>query len=53
MNLTDRDKEIIRAHLDRREALPARYRPALFEAAPQVEFIWQGKRPSVETRKRP
>ncbi len=34
MNLTDRDKELIKAHLDRGEALPARYKLAPFEGSP-------------------
>jgi hypothetical protein len=47
MNLTDRDKEIIKAHLDRGEPLPARYKLALFEDAPEVELVWQGKTSEV------
>jgi len=53
MNLTDRDKEIIKAHLDRGEALPARYKLALFEDAPEVELMWQGKTAAEKTRKLP
>ena len=47
MNLTDRDKEIIKAHLDRGEPLPARYKLALFEDPPEVELVWQGKTSEV------
>lgn len=47
MNLTDRDKESIKAHLDRGEPLPARYKLALFEDAPEVELVWQGKTSEV------
>ena len=43
MNLTDREKEIIKAHIDRGEALPAKYKLMLFEDAPEVELVWQGK----------
>jgi 16S rRNA G966 N2-methylase RsmD len=38
MNLTDRDKEIIRQHLDRNEPLPAKYKLMLFADAPEVEL---------------
>ncbi len=34
MNLTDREKEIIKGHIDRGEALPAKYKLVLFEDAP-------------------
>jgi hypothetical protein len=30
MNLTERDKEIIKDHIDRGEPLPAKYKLALF-----------------------
>lgn len=43
MNLTDRDKEIIKDHIDRGEPLPAKYKLMLFADAPEVELVWQGK----------
>lgn len=47
MNLTDREKEIIKGHIDRGEPLPAKYKLMLFEDAPEVELIWQGKSSEV------
>lgn len=47
MNLTDRDEDIIRENLDRREALPAKYKLMLFADAPEVELVWQGKSSEV------
>jgi len=47
MNLSDRDKEIIRDHLDRGEPLPAKYKLMLFADAPEVELVWQGKSAEV------
>lgn len=47
MNLTDRDKQIIKDHIDRGEPLPPKYKLALFADAPQVELIWQGKTTEV------
>jgi adenine-specific DNA-methyltransferase len=47
MNLTDRDKEIIKQHLDRNEPLPAKYKLMLFADAPEVELVWQGKSSEV------
>ena len=47
MNLSDRDKEIIRQHLDRGEPLPAKYKLMLFADAPEVELVWQGKSAEV------
>jgi adenine-specific DNA-methyltransferase len=43
MNLTDREKEMIKGMIDRGEPLPPRYRLSLFADAPEVELIWQGK----------
>jgi DNA modification methylase len=47
MNLTDRDKEIIKGHLDRGEPLPVKYKLMLFADAPEVELVWQGKSSEV------
>ncbi len=47
MNLSDRDKEIIKGHLDRGEPLPAKYKLVLFADAPEVELVWQGKSSEV------
>jgi hypothetical protein len=35
MNLTDRDKQIIKEHIDRGEPLPPKYRLMLFADAPE------------------
>jgi len=43
MNLTDRDKQIIKEHIDRGEPLPPKYKVMVFADAPEVELIWQGK----------
>jgi DNA modification methylase len=43
MNLTDRDKQIIKDYIDRGEPLPPKYKVMLFADAPEVELIWQGK----------
>lgn len=47
MNLTDRDKHIIKDHIDRGEPLPPKYKVILFSDAPEVELIWQGKTSEV------
>ncbi len=47
MNLTDRDKHIIKDHIDRGEPLPPKYKVMLFADAPEVELIWQGKTSEV------
>ena len=47
MNLTDRDKQIIKEHIDRGEPLPPKYKVMLFADAPEVELIWQGKTSEV------
>jgi len=49
MSLSERDKEIVKGYIDRGEALPARYKLLLFEDAPEVELIWQGKTSEVTT----
>ena len=43
MNLTDRDKQIIKDYIDRGEPLPAKYKLMLFADSPEVELVWQGK----------
>ncbi len=43
MNLTDQEKEQIKAMIDRGEKLPAKYKSLLFADAPEVELVWQGK----------
>lgn len=47
MNLSDRDKQIIKDHIDRGEPLPPKYKVMLFADAPEVELIWQGKSSEV------
>ena len=47
MNLTDREKEQLKAMIDRGEKLPPKYRLMLFADAPEVELIWQGKTSEV------
>jgi hypothetical protein len=47
MNLTERDKQIVKDHMDRGEPLPPKYKLALFADAPEVELIWQGKTSEV------
>jgi hypothetical protein len=47
MNLTDRDKQIIKDYFDRGEPLPAKYKLALLADAPEVELVWQGKSSEV------
>ena len=47
MNLTDREKEMLKGMIDRGEPLPPRYRLSLFADAPEVELIWQGKTSEV------
>ena len=49
MELTDRDKELIKGHIDRGEPLPPRYKLELFADAPSTELIWPGKTTEVET----
>lgn len=43
MNLTDREKEQIKAMIDAGQTLPARYKAMLFEQPNEVELIWPGK----------
>ncbi len=47
MNLTDREKDLIKGMIDRGEDLPPKYRLSLFADAPEVELIWQGKTSEV------
>lgn len=47
MNLTDRDKQIIKDYIDRGEPLSAKYKLMLFADSPEVELIWQGKSSEV------
>ena len=47
MNLSDREKDLIKGHIDRGEPLPPKYRLSLFADAPEVELIWQGKTSEV------
>src|SRR2546427_10382259 len=47
MNLSERDKELIKQHIDRGEPLPPKYKLMLFADAPEVELIWQGKTSEV------
>ncbi len=47
MELSDRDKEIVKGYLDRGEPLPAKYKLLLFADAPEVELVWQGKTSEV------
>lgn len=47
MNLTDREKEMLKGMIDRGEPLPPKYRLSLFADAPEVELIWQGKTSEV------
>jgi hypothetical protein len=43
MQLTDNEKEEIKALLDRGEPLPDKYRFALFKEPREAELIWPGK----------
>jgi hypothetical protein len=47
MELSDRDKEIVKGYVDRGEPLPAKYKLLLFANAPEVELVWQGKTSEV------
>jgi len=47
MNLTERDKEIIKDCIDRGVPLPTKYRLMLFEDTKEVELLWQGKSSEV------
>lgn len=47
MNLTEREKELLKGLIDRGEPLPPKYRLMLFADAPEVELIWQGKTSEV------
>ena len=43
MTLTDREKEMLKAMIDRGEKLPPRYRSVLFAEPREAELIWPGK----------
>ena len=43
MQLTDREKEQIKAMIDAGRKLPARYKAMLFERPHEAELIWPGK----------
>lgn len=43
MDLTDREKEQIKAMIDSGQKLPARYKAILFDQPNEVELIWPGK----------
>lgn len=47
MNLSERDRQIIKEHIDRGELLPPKYKLMLFADAPEVELFWQGKSSEV------
>ncbi len=47
MELSDRDKEIVKGYIDRGEPLPTKYKLLLFADAPEVELVWQGKTSEV------
>ena len=43
MNLSDRDRQIIKDHVDRGEPIPPKYKLALFAGASEVELIQNGR----------
>lgn len=47
MDLSEDDKALIRAHLDRGEPLPERFRWLLFTESREAELIWPGKTSEV------
>jgi adenine-specific DNA-methyltransferase len=47
MNLTDREKEQLKAMIDAGEPLPPRYRAVLFAEPHEAELIWPGKTAEV------
>lgn len=47
MNLTDREKEQLKAMIDRGEKLPPKFKSQLFENVPEVELVWAGKTSEV------
>ncbi len=47
MNLSDRDKQIIKNCIDQGRPLPQKYKLLLFADAPEVELVWQGKTSEV------
>lgn len=47
--LDDRDKQIIKDHIDQGKPLPPKYKLELFADSPSTELIWPGKTTEVET----
>jgi adenine-specific DNA-methyltransferase len=47
MNLTDREKEQLKAMIDSGQPLPARFKAVLFEQPHEAELIWPGKTQEV------
>jgi adenine-specific DNA-methyltransferase len=47
MNLTDREKEQLKAMIDAGQPLPPRYKPVLFDQPHEAELIWPGKTAEV------
>ncbi|AJC80951.1 DNA methylase N4/N6 domain-containing protein [Rhizobium etli bv. phaseoli str. IE4803] len=47
MNLTDREKEQLKAMIDAGEPLPPRYKAVLFDQPHEAELIWPGKTSDV------
>ena len=47
MHLSDAEKSLIKALIDRNEPLPPKYKYLLFAEVPEVELLWQGKTQEV------
>ncbi len=47
MHLSDAEKSLIKALIDRNEPLPPKYKYLLFADVPEVELLWQGKTQEV------
>lgn len=47
LDLSDQEKQQIKALIDRGEPLPSKYRLRLFTPAPEMELLWQGKNSEV------
>ena len=47
MSLTDKEKEQLKAMIDKDEKLPAKYKSKLFENNSEVELVWAGKTSEV------
>jgi hypothetical protein len=47
LNISEREREDIKAYLDRGQKLPARYKALLFEQPHAAELIWPGKTTEV------